>query len=148
MKNSLLVLFMMTACVQVFSQSGSSFPADAEKAFSRIKEEAYKLGYRYMIKFATTNQAAIFVKPNTGYEIFFAYDNTNHPAPKFEAHLMTPDSALMKKHTVESFDRAQIGVARVSQLEFSTGAFAGETKPVKLLANPPAFIYVFYKKLG
>jgi hypothetical protein len=61
---------------------------------------------------------------------------------------MTPDSSLMKKHTAISVDRTQVGIARVSQLDFSTGSFAGETKPVKLDAKPPAFIYVFYKKLS
>jgi hypothetical protein len=139
---------MMAACAQAFSQAQSSFPSDADKAFGRIKNAAFKQGYKYMVKFAATNQAAIYVTPKTQYEIFFAYDNTNMPAPHFKAHLMTPDSALMKKHTVKSFDRAQVGVARVSQLEFSTGAFTGENKPVKLEAQPPAYIYVFYKKLG
>jgi hypothetical protein len=38
-------------------------------------------------------------------------------------------------------------VARVAQLEFSTGPFDGETKPVKFDAKPPAIIYVFHKKL-
>jgi hypothetical protein len=102
--------------------------------------------YSYLIKFANTNQGAISVRPNTSYLIFFVYDNTNHPAPDFKAHLMTPDSALMKKYTVRPFDRAQVGVARAAQLEFRTQQFNGETKPVRLEANPAANIYVFYKK--
>jgi hypothetical protein len=87
------------------------------------------------------------VTPNTSYLIFFVYDNSTHPATDFKAHLMTPDSALMKKYTVRPFDRAQIGVARGAQLEFRTPAFtSGATKPVRLEANPPAYIYVYYKK--
>jgi hypothetical protein len=100
-----------------------------------------------MIKFANTNEASIYVTPNTSYLIFFVYDNTNHPATDFKAHLMTPDSALMKKYTVRPFDRAQIGVARGAQLEFRTPSFkSGNTKPVKLVASPTAYIYVYYKK--
>lgn len=148
MKNSLLLCIMMTAGVPVFSQSGNSFAGDAEKVYGLAKDGASKQGYRLLIKFATTNQAAINVTPNTSYIIFFVYDNTFNPVPNFKAHLLTPDSSLMKKHTVKSVDRTQVGVARVSQLEFSTGSFTGETKPVKLDAKPPAFIYVFYKKLS
>lgn len=101
-----------------------------------------------MIKFAATNQGAISVKPNTSYLVFFVYDNTNHPYPHFQAHLMTPDSALMKKYTVKPFDRGQIGVARAAQLEFRTPEkfITGDTKPVKLAADPAALIYVYYKK--
>jgi hypothetical protein len=146
MKNSLLLILVMAACAQAFSQSGNSFSADADRAFGHIKDAAFKHNYRYLIKFAPTNQAAINVTPNTSYVIFFVYDNTKNPLTNFKAHLMTPDSALMKKYTVKSFDRAQVGVARVEQLEFSTGAFAGNTKPVKLEAKPAAAISVFYKK--
>jgi hypothetical protein len=148
MKNSFLLFVMMTAGVQVFSQSGNGFAADADKVYGLAKEAASKQGYRFLIKFAATNQAAINVTRNTSYIIFFVYDNTYNPLPNFNAHLMTPDSALMKKHTVKSVDRTQVGVARVSQLEFSTGSFTGDTKPVKLDAKPAAFIYVFYKKLS
>ena len=146
MKNNLLFLFLMAACGHAFSQSGTSYSADVDKAYGLIKDAAFKHGYQYMIKFAATNHAAINVTPNTSYQIFFVYDNTNHPAPHFQAHLMTPDSALMKKYTVKPFDRAQVGVARVAQLEFSTQSFTGDTKPVKLEADPAAYIYVFNKK--
>jgi hypothetical protein len=135
----------MTVSVHGFSQSGNSFKHDNDKIFGLIKDEASKQGYKYMIKFATTNQGAINVTPNTGYEIFFVYDNSSHPATSFKAHLMTPDSALMKKYTVKSFDRAQVGVARVEQLEFSTKSFTGDTRPVRLEAKPAAYIYVFHK---
>ena len=41
----------------------------------------------------------------------------------------------------------QVGVARASQLQFQTSQFtSGETKPVKLKANPQVIIYVFYRK--
>jgi hypothetical protein len=136
----------MIAGVQGFSQAKNTFLSDADRVFSLIKDEASKQGYKYLIKFATTKQAAINVTPNTGYEIFFVYDNSTHPVADFKAHLMTPDSALMKKYTVKSFDRAQVGVARVDQLEFSTKSFTGDTKPVKFSAKPPAIIYVFHKK--
>jgi hypothetical protein len=118
-----------------------------EKAYGLIRNGACKNGYKYLIKFANTKQAAINVTPNTSYLIFFVYDNSNHPATDFKAHLMTPDSALMKKYTVRPFDRAQIGVARGAQLEFRTPSFtSGDTKPVKLVANPNAYIFVYYKK--
>jgi hypothetical protein len=147
MKKSLLLFLLMAACARALSQSGNSFADDADRAYGLIREASFKHGYDYLIKFAATNQAAINVTPNTSYVIFFVYDNSNHPAPNFKAHLMTPDSSLMKKYTVRPFDRAQVGVARVAQLEFRTKTFtSGETKPVKLEAVPPAFIYVFYKK--
>ncbi len=146
MKKFLILSFLLAISVSAFCQTTSTFSADADKAFGLIKNGAYKNGYKYLIKFALTNQAAISVTPSTSYLIFYVYDNSNHPAPDFKAHLMTPDSAQMKKYTVRPFDRAQIGVARAAQLEFRTPAFtSGKTKPVRLEANPQALIYVFYK---
>ena len=127
-------------------QSGTDFSADADKAFGLIKNGAFKNGYEYLIKFGPTNQAAIIVKPNTDYLVFYVYDNSKHPAPHFNAHLMTPGSALMKKYTLKPYDRAQVGVARGAQLQFRTPQFTGETRPVKFNAKPQAIIYVFYKK--
>lgn len=146
MKKFMLLSLLMAGFISAICQSASTFPADADKAFGLIKNGAFKNGYKYMIKFAVTNQAAINVTPSTSYLVFFVYDNTNHPAPDFKAHLMTPDSALMKKYTVRPFDRAQVGAARAAQLEFRTPQFTGETRPVKFEATPPAYIYVFYKK--
>ena len=146
MKKFLLLSFLLASAACAICQS-SNFSGDADKVFERIRNGAYKNGYKYLIKFANTNQAAVNVKPNTSYLVFFVYDNTNHPAPDFKAHLMTPDSALMKKYTVTPFDRAQVGVARAAQLEFRTPQFtSGDTKPVKFVANPAAYIYVYYKK--
>jgi hypothetical protein len=147
MKKFLLLSILLAGSACAICQSESNFSGDADKAFGLIKNGAFKNGYDYLIKFGLTHQAAINVKPNTSYLIFFVYDNSNHPAPDFRAHLMTPDSALMKKYTVKPFDRAQVGVARAAQLQFQTRQFtSGETKPVKLEANPQAIIYVFYKK--
>jgi hypothetical protein len=145
MKKFLLLSVLLATSAYAISQSGTTFSGDADKAFGLIKNGAFKNGYKYLIKFAVTNQAAISVSPNTSYLIFFVYDNSHHPAPDFKAHLMTPDSALMKKYTIRPFDRAQIGVARAAQLEFRTPPFSGETRPVKLEAKPKANIYVFYK---
>jgi len=147
MKKILLLLFLAAGSFYAIGQS-SNFSGDADKAFAIIKNGAFKNGYDHMITFGPTNNAAINVTPNTGYLIFFVYDNSNHPATSFRAHLMTPDSALMKKYTLKPFDRAQIGVARGQQLEFRTPAkfTTGETKPVKLEAKPQAMIYVFQKK--
>ena len=148
MKKFVLLSFLLVASSYGFCQSASTFAADADKAFGLIKNGAFKNRYQYMIKFASTNQAAINVTPNTGYLIFFVYDNSSHPATDFKVHLMTPDSALMKKYTVRPFDRAQVGVARAAQLEFRTPAFTSgaATRPVKLNAKPNANMYVFYKK--
>jgi hypothetical protein len=146
MKKFVLLSALLAISTYAICQSGSDFAGDADKAFGLIKNGAFKNGYQYLIKFATTNQGAINVEPSTSYLIFFVYDNTNHPAPDFKAHLMTPDSALMKKYTVRPFDRAQVGVARAAQLEFRTPQFTGKTRPVKLEAKPAANIYVFYKK--
>jgi hypothetical protein len=146
MKKFVLLSALLAISTYAICQSVSDFAGDADKAFGLIKNGAFKNGYQYLIKFATTNQGAINVEPNTSYLIFFVYDNTNHPAPDFKAHLMTPDSALMKKYTVRPFDRAQVGVARAAQLEFRTPQFTGKTRPVKLDAKPAANIYVFYKK--
>ena len=146
MKKYLLLALLLNVSIYAFCQTASKFDADAETAFSRIKEAAFKNGYEYLIKFAGTNHAAINVKPNTGYVIFYVYDNTNHPAPYFKAFLMTPDSVLQKKYTLKPYDRAQVGVARAAQLQFRTPQFTGETRPIKLEAKPAANIYVFYKK--
>ena len=147
MKKLLLIMILSAGMGTAICQTAGSFSGDVDRAYGLIRNGAYKNGYKYLIKFAITNQAAINVTPNTSYLIFFVYDNSKHPATDFKAHLMTPDSALMKKYTVRPFDRAQIGVARGAQLEFRTPAFTtGNTKPVKLVANPPAYIYVYYKK--
>jgi hypothetical protein len=147
MKKLLLLSLLMAGSAAAICQSASAFSADADKAFGLIKNGAFKNGYQYLIKYGPTKEAAVSVKPNTSYLIFFVYDNTNHPATDFKAHLMTPDSALMKKYTVTPFDRAQVGVARAAQLQFSTAQFkTGATKPVKFIAEPQAIIYVFYKK--
>jgi len=147
MKKFLILPFLLAVSTCGISQSGTTFSADAEKAYGLIKNGAFKNGYSYLIKFGSSNMAAINVQPTTSYLIFFVYDNSNHPATDFKAHLMTPDSALMKKYTVRPFDRAQVGVARAAQLEFRTPKFTSDdTKPVKLEAHPQAFIYIFYKK--
>jgi hypothetical protein len=147
MKKYFLLALLITASVYSFCQDTSKFSSDADRAFGLMKNGAFKHGYQYLIKFATTDQAAISVEPNTGYLIFFLYDNTNHPATYFKAMLMTPDSVLQKKYTGKPYDRAQVGVARAAQLEFRTPAFTGAaTRPVKLIGKPPANIYVFYKK--
>jgi hypothetical protein len=146
MKKFLFLSLLLAVSLGAICQTSGSFPADADKAFGLIKNAAFKNNYKYLIKFDATRQAAINVTPSTNYVIFYVYDNTNHPATDFKAHLMTPDSALMKKYTVRPFDRAQIGVARAALLEFKTPAFAGDTRPVKLVANPEARLYVFYKK--
>src|SRR5580765_9082788 len=99
MKKFLILVFLLTGSSFAICQSASNFSGDADKAFGLIKNGAFKNGYKYLIKFGPSNQAAINVEPNTSYLIFFVYDNTNHPAPDFKAHLMTPDSALMKKYT-------------------------------------------------
>jgi hypothetical protein len=81
MKRFLLLSFLLAGSACAFSQSGSSFSEDADKAFGLIKNGAFKNGYSYLIKFDSTHQAAISVKPTTSYLIFFVYDNSNHPAP-------------------------------------------------------------------
>src|SRR5262249_50836217 len=114
MKKYLLLSVLAFSFISAISQSANSFAGDADKAYGIIKNTASKRSYKELIKFASTNHAAINVDPNTTYEIFFVYDNSKHQAPNFQAHLMTPDSALMKKYTVKSFDRAQVGAARVA----------------------------------
>jgi len=148
MKKFLFLSLLLAGSACALCQSTTNYSGDVDKAYGLIRNGAYKNGYKYLIKFASTNQAAISVEPNTSYLIFFVYDNTNHPKADFQAHLMTPDSALMKKYTLKPFDRAQVGVARGEQLEFRTPQkfISGDTKPVKLKANPKAFIYVYYKK--
>jgi hypothetical protein len=145
MKKSLFLFILLSGYAMGFCQSGS-YTDDLAKVDGLVRNGAYKQGYNLMITFANTNQAAIFVKPNTGYAIFFIYDNTKHPATNFKVALMTPDSVLQKRYTAKPFDRAQVGVARVQQLTFRTPKFTGDTRPVKMLAKPNATIYVFDKK--
>lgn len=147
MKKYVLLSLLIAVSAAAICQTASTFPGDSDKAFGLIKNGAFKNGYGYVIKYGPTKGAAISVKPNTSYLVFYVYDNTNHPAPHFKASLMTPDSALQKKYTVRPFDRAQVGVARAAQLEFRTPAFTGNaTRPVKFTASPDAIIYVFDKK--
>jgi hypothetical protein len=148
MKKFFFLGLLLAGFFSAICQTPNSFSGDADKVAGLIRNGAYKNGYQYMVKFASTNNAAISVVPNTSYLIFFVYDNTNHPTASFKAHLMTPDSALMKKYTVKPFDRGQVGAARAQQLEFRTPQkfTSGDTKPVKLVANPAALIYVYYKK--
>ena len=146
MKKLLILCLLLSGYSMAVGQTGGNFAGDTDKAFGLIKNGAFKNGYNYVITFANTSQAAIFVKPNTGYAIFFVYDNSKHPATDFKVLLMTPDSALQKKYTAKPFDRAQVGVARVQQLTFRTPQFTGETRPVKLQAKPNATMYVFDKK--
>ena len=93
MKKFSLLFFLLAGSICALCQSTGNYSGDVDKAFGLIRNGAYKNGYKYLIKFANTHQAAINVKPNTSYLIFFVYDNTNHPAPDFKAHLMTPDRA-------------------------------------------------------
>lgn len=142
-------VFPILLCISffAFSQSATNYSGDVEKALGLIKNGAFKNGFKYLITFSDVTSAAINVEQNTSYLIFFVYDNSNHPEPKFKAMLMTPDSALQKKYTAKPFDRAQVGVARAAQLEFRTQQLAGATtRPVKLEASPKSTIYVFYKK--
>ncbi len=146
MKKYFLFFLLLIGSLAAICQTKSEFATDAEKAHGAINIGAFKNNYKYLLKYDSSGEAAINVSPNTSYLLFFVYDNTHHPVPRFEAHLMTPDSALMKKYTVKPFDRGQMGVARVAQMQFHTPAFTGgDTRPVKLNAKPPAIIYVFYK---
>lgn len=148
MKKFLLFCFLISS-VCSFCQSGGTYSADLDKAFGYIKKAAFKHGYDYLITFGNVNEAAINVNQNTGYLIFFVYDNTQRPGTDFKAFLMTPDSALRKKYTARPYDRGQVGVARAAQLEFHTQQFSkdkADTRPVKLEAKPKATIYVFLKK--
>jgi hypothetical protein len=147
MKKYLLYSFFLISFNSAICQS-ANFPGDAERAFGLIRNGAYKNGYDYLITFGPTNHAAINVNPNSGYLIFFVYDNSTHPQTNFKAYLMTPDSVLQKKYTARPYDRAQVGVARGAQLEFRTPTkfTTGETKPVKLEAKPQAIMYVFQKR--
>jgi hypothetical protein len=147
MKKFLVLPILLFISFFAISQSSSNYPGDVEKALGLIRNGAYKNNYKYLITFSEVTSAAINVEQNTSYLIFFVYDNSTHPAPKFKAMLMTPDSALQKKYTAKPFDRAQVGVARAAQLEFRTQQLAGATtRPVKLEASPKSTIYVFHKK--
>ena len=147
MKKYLVLGFLLFGSFYAFCQSTGNYQGDVDKAAGLIRNGAYKRGYDHLITFSNVNEAAINVKPNTGYLMFFVYDNTNHPVPDFKVFLMTPDSALQKKYTTIPFDRAQVGVARAAQVQFTTPKFTGkETRPVKLEAKPKATIYVYFKK--
>lgn len=146
MKKLLYLLIILACCSPAIGQSTDSYSTDVDKVYGLIKNGAFKRGYNYMITFKDANQGAIFVTPNTSYLVFFVYDNTNHPVTNFRALLMTPDKVLQKKYTAQPYDRGQLGVARVEQLQVRTPAFTGDTRPVKFEADPKATIYVFNKK--
>jgi len=147
MKKFLLLSMILSASVFAIAQTTSNYSGDVDKAFGLIKNAAFKNGYKYLITYSKVNHFSINVEQNTGYLMFFVYDNTKHPHTDFKVSLMTPDSALQKKYTTRPFDRAQVGVARAAQLQFQTQKFpSADTRPVKLEANPKSTIYIFYKK--
>ncbi|PWT77393.1 MAG: hypothetical protein C5B59_04150 [Bacteroidetes bacterium] len=147
MKRILMLICLLNISALAVCQPNGNYQGDVDKAFGYIKKAAFKHGYHYMITFGEVNAAAINVTPNTSYLIFFVYDNSQHLAPNFKAFLMTPDSALREKYTAKPFDRAQVGMARVAQMDFRTQTLnQSKTRPVKLEASPKATIYVFTKK--
>src|SRR6516164_205922 len=98
MKKFLFLSILLCISFFAMAQSTSNYPGDVEKALGLIKNGAFKIGFKYLITFSEVTSAAINVEQNTSYLIFFVYDNSTHPAPKFKAMLMTPDSALQKKY--------------------------------------------------
>jgi hypothetical protein len=142
MKKILILFLLLGASVYSYCQT---YADDAKKAGEIIKSKAFKNSYKYMITFADAQNAAFNVKPNTNYAVMFVYDNTKRPLTNFKGYLMSKDSTLSKKYSQTSYYAGETGMARVKQIRFLTPAFAGDTRPVKLEANPKATIYVFYK---
>ena len=83
MKKFFFISLLLIGSVSVFCQTTSTFIGDVDKANGLIRNGAYKNGYKYLIKFVLTNQAAINVTPNTSYLIFFVYDHQT-PGSRFQ----------------------------------------------------------------
>ncbi|ULQ52606.1 hypothetical protein [Flavihumibacter fluvii] len=147
MNKLLTVLILLIVSSVTYAQNGN-YTIDVKTAEDAIKKGAFKNNYKYIITYSQKTNASFTVTPNKDYLVFFVYDNTNHPAGIFNAHLMTPDKKLEEKYTAVPDDIGQIGAARVQRLLFTTQRkmIGGKDKlPVKLNASPAATIYIFYR---
>ncbi len=147
MKKSLFLL--LCVCCFLFTRAQQTgYPADVATALETIKTNVFKTGWQHLVSFDEVNNAAVNVNRHTEYMIFYVYDNSNHPAPKFKAYLMTANQEMKKKYTAKPDDIGQLGTARIQQLKFKTRNFdseEGATRPVKIEADPKATVYVFYR---
>jgi hypothetical protein len=141
------VIILLTLCSFFFvgyTQS-PNYNEDKAKMFETIKSRAFKLNYQYMMTYDNVNDASFFVKPSKSYVVMYVYDISPRSATYFKAYLMTNDKEIQKKYTAKPYDIGVIGSARVSRLDFTTPAFEGETRPIKVEAKPAATIYIFEK---
>lgn len=131
----------------VIAQS-EQYGKDLKSVEEAIKKNVFKQNYQYLITYSEKADASFSVKAKTDYVVFFVYNNEKHPLVTFRAYLMTPDNKLRKQYTAAPDDLAQVGLARVQRLKFTTSVFnSGKASlPVKLEANPAATMYIFYKK--
>ncbi|WP_046370968.1 hypothetical protein [Flavihumibacter petaseus] len=143
------VLLALFGGITVSRGQYGGYTADSKTAGDAVKAAAFKNGYQYLITFEETNAGAINVNKQTNYLVVYVYQNPNNQAVTQRAHLMTPDSVLLKQYSAKPDNLGRVGTAAVSRLRFRTRNFNGgdgDTRPVKFEANPKATIYVFYKK--
>jgi len=141
------VVILVTLCGFFFLGYAQSphYKEDKAKAFETIKSRAFKLSYQYVMTYDSVNNASFFVKPSKSYVVMYVYDISPRAATYFKAYLMTSDKEIQKKYTAKPYDIGVIGSARVARLDFTTPAFEGEQRPIKVEAKPAATIYIFEK---
>ncbi|MDI3318943.1 hypothetical protein [Pinibacter soli] len=144
MKQQLLVLLFLFNVSLVFAQS-PTYEKDSKDVAKAAKDRAIKNGYKALINFNATNGASFYIYPSKSYLILYIYDISPNVTTDFNAHIMSPDTAIEKKYTAIPEDILVHGSAKVAATRFQTPAFKESKLPVKINASPKAKIYIYYK---
>ena len=145
MKQHLLLLLLMISTSCAFAQS-PTYEKDSKEVAKAAKDKAIKNGYKSLINFNSTNGASFYIYPSKSYLILYIYDISPNVTTDFNAHIMSPDTAIEKKYTAIPEDILVHGTAKVAATRFKTPAFKDPKLPVKINANPKAKIYIYYKE--
>jgi hypothetical protein len=145
MKQYLLLLFLMISASFAFAQS-PNFEKDSKEVAKATKDKAVKNGYKSLINFNATNGASFYIYPSKSYLILYIYDISPNVTTDFNAHIMSPDTAIERQYSAIPEDVLVQGTAKVAATRFKTPAFKQPKLPVKVNANPKAKIYIYYKE--
>lgn len=145
MKQHFLLLLLMISASCAFAQS-PTYEKDSKEVAKAAKDRVVKNGYKSLINFNSTNGASFYIYPNKSYLILYIYDVEPNVATDFNAHIMSPDTAIERKYTAIPEDVLVQGSAKVAATRFRTPAFKESKLPVKINANPKAKIYIYYKE--
>ncbi|MBV4356512.1 hypothetical protein [Pinibacter aurantiacus] len=144
MKQRLLLFFLLFNVSFAFAQS-PTYEKDSKEVAKAAKDRAVKNGYKSLINFNATNGASFYIYPSKSYLVLYIYDISPNVATDFNAHIMSPDTAIERKYSAIPEDVLVHGTAKVAATRFKTPAFKESKLPVKINANPKAKIYIYYK---